>query len=146
MFIPVFGYIVAYLSTRIRFLSMDIFKLIISTTGYAIETVGVVIIVLGIIRATRSAAVSLSTENRDVVSNRFRHDFAQSTLVGMDFLVAGDIIRTVIVSHSLSDIMTLALLVAIRTVLVFTLHLELEGRWPWQQPAKSSEPQDANSS
>lgn len=117
---------------------MEFFKLIISTTGYAIETVGVVIIVIGIARATRGAIVALPTEDRDVVFGRFRHEFAQSTLVGMDFLVAGDIIRTVIVSHALTDIITLALLVTIRTVLVFTLHLELEGRWPWQQTGGSS--------
>jgi uncharacterized membrane protein len=46
--------------------------------------------------------------------------------------VAGDIIRTVVVSHTLTDIATLAMVVLIRTVLVFTIHLELEGHWPWQ--------------
>lgn len=119
---------------------MEFFKLIISNTSYAIETVGVIIIVLGILRAARGAIAALSTENRDVVFGRFRHDFAQTTLVGMDFLVAGDIIRTVIVSHALNDIVTLALLVTIRTVLVFTLHLELEGRWPWQRSADMPRP------
>jgi uncharacterized membrane protein len=113
---------------------MDTFKLVISTTGYAVETLGVIIIVFGIMRSSFRNMMSLSGSERDAVFAQFRHDFAQSTLVGMDFLVAGDIIRTVIVSHSLTDISTLALLVAIRTVLVFTLHLELEGRWPWQRP------------
>ena len=113
---------------------MDIFMLVISATGYAIETVGVIVIVAGIFRATRRSIAALPSGERDAIFAQFRHEFAQSTLVGMDFLVAGDIIRTVIVSHSLTEISTLALLVAIRTVLVFTLHLELEGRWPWQQP------------
>lgn len=113
---------------------MDIFKLVISATGYAIETVGVIVIVAGIFRATHRTIAALPGGERDAVFAQFRHDFAQSTLAGMDFLVAGDIIRTVIVSHSLTDISALALLVAIRTVLVFSLHLELEGRWPWQQP------------
>ena len=115
---------------------MDIFKLVISTTGYAIETLGVIIIVIGILRSSRGTLAALFGSERDAVFAQFRHEFAQTTLVGMDFLVAGDIIRTVIVSHSLTDISTLALLVAIRTVLVFTLHLELEGRWPWQQSVK----------
>ena len=113
---------------------MDIFKLVISTTGYAIETVGVIIIVIGVFRAARSTLAALPGGERDAVFAQFRHEFAQSTLAGMDFLVVGDIIRTVIVSHSLTDIATLALLVVIRTVLIFTLYLELEGRWPWQQP------------
>ena len=112
---------------------MELFKLIISSVGYAIETVGVIVIVIGVIRAAWTARGALFTEDREIVFRRFRHDFAQTTLVGMDFLIAGDIIRTVIVSHTLSGITTLGLLVAIRTVLVFTLHLELEGRWPWQQ-------------
>ena len=124
---------------------METFKLLISTTGYAVETMGVIIIVAGIIRSTFRAATTLPNVDRDQVFSKFRHDFAQSTLVGMDFLVAGDIIRTVIVSHTLSDISTLALLVAIRTVLVFTLHLELEGRWPWQQPEQAiANPEKSN--
>ncbi len=53
-------------------------------------------------------------------------------MVGLEFLVAGDIIRTIIVAHTLTDIGGLGLLVLIRTVLVFTIHLEVEGRWPWQ--------------
>ena len=125
---------------------MDIFKLVISTTGYTIETVGVIIIVVGIFRATLRMMVALRDTGRDAVFQQFRHEFAQSTLAGMDFLVAGDIIRTVIVSHSLTDISTLALLVAIRTVLVFTLYLELEGRWPWQQPVKTDRDSADNAS
>ncbi len=53
-------------------------------------------------------------------------------LLGLEFLVAGDIIRTVVVANSISDVASLGLIVLIRTVLVFTIHLELEGRWPWQ--------------
>ena len=118
---------------------IETFKLVISVTGYAIETMGVIILVLGILRAYRQARVTLADSgNRDVVFSQFRHDFAQTTLVAMDFLIAGDIIRTVIVEHSVENILTLALLVAIRTALVFTLHLELEGRWPWQQDKSDS--------
>ncbi len=57
----------------------------------------------------------------------------RAMLIGLEFLVAGDIIRTVIVDHTLEDIAGLGLIVIIRTILVFTIHLELEGRWPWQR-------------
>ena len=50
----------------------------------------------------------------------------------MEFLVAGDIIRTVVIAHSLAEVASLGMIVLIRTVLVFTIHLEVEGRWPWQ--------------
>ena len=121
---------------------IQIFAQVVSTVGYAIETVGVIVIVAGIIRSTRLTILALPGGDRDTVFSQFRHDFAQSTLIGMDFLVAGDIIRTVIVSHTLTDILTLALLVTIRTVLVFTLHLELEGRWPWQSATQENTEQD----
>lgn len=118
---------------------IEAFKQVISVTGYAIEAMGVAILVLGIIRAFSRAKSSLdATGDRDSAFSRFRHEFAQSTLVAMDFLIAGDIIRTVIVTHSIENILVLALLVTIRTALVFTLHLELEGRWPWQQDTSES--------
>lgn len=53
-------------------------------------------------------------------------------LVGLEFLVAGDIIRTVVVIDTITDVASLGLVVVIRTVLVFTIHLEVEGHWPWQ--------------
>jgi uncharacterized membrane protein len=112
---------------------MELFKSTISLIGYGIESVGVLIIAMGTVRAFRQSVAALPTAGRDEVFKRFQHDFAQVTLVGMDFLIAGDIIRTVVVAHTIESIVSLALLVAIRTALTFTLHLELEGRWPWQQ-------------
>lgn len=123
---------------------MEEFKTVISLTGYAIESLGVVILVLGILRAFRLARKAQGKSgDRDAAFSCFRHEFAQSTLVAMDLLIAGDIVRTVIVSHSLEGISILALLVTIRTALVFTLHLELEGRWPWQgREPQSPAPRD----
>ena len=45
--------------------------------------------------------------------------------------------RTVVISHTLEDVAALGLLIVIRTVLVFTIHLEVEGRWPWQSAVQS---------
>ena len=115
---------------------MDWFADGISVVGYGIESFGVVIIVIGALRGLARAVTDRASIERDQLFYRFRHDFAQSMMVGLEFLVAGDIIRTVIVAHTLSDLASLGLLVVIRTVLVFTIHLEVEGRWPWQ-PAPS---------
>ena len=111
---------------------MNLFIQTISITGYAIETTGVVFIVVGAIRAAVRAIGQLSEENREKMFQQFRREISRSMLVGLEFLVAGDIIRTVIVAHSMTDILSLGMLVLIRTVLVFTIHLELEGHWPWQ--------------
>lgn len=63
----------------------------------------------------------------------FRHDLGKAILLGLEFLVAGDIIQTVTVDFTLENVLTLALIVIIRTFLSLSLQVELEGRWPWQR-------------
>jgi uncharacterized membrane protein len=112
---------------------MQLFTQYVSVTGYALEAVGVLIIVLGVIRASARTLVRIGGKSKDELYIRFRQDFARAMMLGLEFLIAGDIIRTVIVVHSVLDVLSLGLLVLIRTVLVFTIHLEVEGRWPWQR-------------
>ena len=108
------------------------FVSLVSTTGYAVEGLGVIIIILGTaIAAARYIRDSFRSEEIDLYHG-FRSDMGRAMLVGLDFLVAGDIIRTVVVIDSIMDVASLGLVVAIRTVLVFTVHLEVEGHWPWQ--------------
>ena len=117
---------------------------LISVTGYVIESVGVVIIVIGAVRSTIRAIGQLSKKNRDELYRDFRREIGQAMMLGLEFLVAGDIIRTVVVAHSISDVASLGLVVLIRTVLVFTIHLEVEGRWPWQPAPVQITPEDDN--
>jgi uncharacterized membrane protein len=115
---------------------MNLFIQTISVTGYAIETVGVIFIVIGAIRATWRVLGQHAEANKEELYRRFRNEIASVMLVGLEFLVAGDIIRTVLVAHSMTDILSLGMIVLIRTVLVFTIHLEVEGRWPWRSAAE----------
>jgi uncharacterized membrane protein len=115
------------------------FVTLISVTGYAVETVGVVIIILGSTWATIRMLREFSRELVEKQYQRYRRDLARAMLLGLEFLVAGDIIRTVVVANSISDVASLGLVVLIRTVLVFTIHLEIEGRWPWQPSPHSVE-------
>ena len=118
---------------------------LVGTLGYALEGFGVFVIVAGSIIAVLKYGYRHIISEGGKPYDEFRQVMGRAMMVGLEFLVAGDIIRTVIVSHTLSDISTLALLVAIRTVLVFTLHLELEGRWPWQQPEQAiANPEKSN--
>lgn len=117
---------------------MSFFDLI-SYTGYAIEVVGVAIIVFGSAAATlQFGRLYFRSGRGTLLYHAFRRQMGRAMLVGLEFLVAGDVIRTVVVAHTISDMAGLGLVVLIRTILVFTIHLEVEGRWPWQ-PAPASE-------
>jgi uncharacterized membrane protein len=63
----------------------------------------------------------------------YRADLGKGLLVGLELLVAADIIRTVALDLTLINILTLAALVVVRTFLGWTLNLDIEGRWPWQK-------------
>jgi uncharacterized membrane protein len=63
----------------------------------------------------------------------YRADLGKGLLVGLELLVAADIIRTVALDLTLANILTLAALVVVRTFLGWTLNLDIEGRWPWQK-------------
>jgi uncharacterized membrane protein len=62
-------------------------------------------------------------------------------LLGLEFLVAADIIRTVAVTPTLQGVLILGLIVLIRTFLSMALEVELEGRWPWQAKKQGETPQ-----
>ena len=104
--------------------------------GEAVELVGVLIIVSGFVYAFFLEFV-FRKEKRENKLAAFRSGAKKSMMLGLDFLVAGDIIRTVTVNPSLEGVATLGLLVLIRTALVFTIHVETEGHWPWQNKVDS---------
>jgi uncharacterized membrane protein len=102
----------------------------VETVGKAVDVLGVAVIVLGIALAT----LMLVMRWRDI-DDRFRsyrQDIGRAILLGLEFLVAADIIRTVAVSPTFTSAGVLAIIVVVRTFLSFTLELELSGRWPWQ--------------
>ena len=79
-----------------------------------------------------ASAVRLSRGKSDVY-RRFRQQLSRAILLGLELLVAGDIVRTVAASPSLTSVAILAAIVLIRTFLSFSLEVETTGRWPWQQ-------------
>ncbi|TLG77648.1 DUF1622 domain-containing protein [Methylocystis sp. B8] len=104
---------------------------IINIAGLILDITGVLIIVIG---ATLSTLAYLARWRKDALTYRgYRRDVGRSILLGLEFLVGGDIIRTVSVEHpSLENVFVLGLIVMIRTAMSFTMEVELEGRWPWQ--------------
>jgi uncharacterized membrane protein len=63
----------------------------------------------------------------------FRHDLGKAILLGLEILVAGDIIATVTMDPTMNQVLILGVIVVIRTFLSLSLQVELEGKWPWQK-------------
>ena len=100
-----------------------------------IELIGIAIIAVGAFGTLGLFAVRIARrENREAAIVDFRSSFGRAILLGLEFLVAADIINTVAVTPTLMSVLVLAGIVAIRTALSFSLEVEIEGRWPWQRP------------
>jgi uncharacterized membrane protein len=110
------------------------FEEIIETAGRVVDMAGVVAIVVGVAVATVTALVALiRTGPNDGVYHRYRRSLGRFILLGLELLVAADIIRTVAIAPTFESVGILGLIVLIRTFLSFTLELEITGRWPWQK-------------
>ena len=116
------------------------FKDAVDAVSKVIDGAGVVVILIGLLIATGVFALAQRDLARRAQSYRvYRQQVGKAILLGLEFLVAGDIIRTVAVDPSFTGVGVLAILVAVRTFLSFTLEVELEGRWPWQSPRTPSD-------
>ncbi|HEV7370579.1 DUF1622 domain-containing protein [Arenibaculum sp.] len=100
-----------------------------------IETAGIVVIVVAVVSATAIFVAALAARRRDLSSayHGYRTRLARGILLGLEFLVAADIIGTVAVDPTLRNVAILGLIVLIRTFLSFSLETEIEGRWPWKR-------------
>ena len=115
------------------------FQQVMEYAGIAVDSAGVLIIVVGALLAT-GRCVWRGLAGPGDAYRAYRQDLGRAILLGLEFLVAGDIIRTVVVDPSLDNVLVLAVIVLIRTFLSFSLELELEGRWPWQRKAGEPAP------
>ena len=106
---------------------------VVEDVGKGVDAAGVIVIVIGGIIAGVRAAVS-GWRHSPNIYRRFRQQFGRSILLGLELLVAADIIRTVAITPTLQGVAVLAGIVLIRTFLSFSLELEITGRWPWQKP------------
>jgi uncharacterized membrane protein len=105
----------------------------VEVIGLAVDGAGVAVIVLAIGIAGVAFARGLSRDVPFDASYRgLRQSIGRGILLGLELLVAGDIIRTVAIDATFASIGVLAGIVLIRTFLSFSLEVELTGRWPWQ--------------
>lgn len=118
---------------------MIAFREFMDVVGTAVDGVGVLIVVLGMsVASWRFAFGTQHAACRSYVV--YRQDLGRAILLGLEFLVAGDIIRTVVVDPTLNNVLVLGVIVVIRTFLSMALQLELRGRWPWQGGEEAESP------
>lgn len=106
----------------------------VEVVGKAVDSAGVGVIVVGLLVATVLFLGQIAKRaDADASYGIYRQRVGKAILLGLEFLVAADIIRTVAVSPSFRGVGVLGVIVLVRTFLSFTLELELEGRWPWER-------------
>lgn len=100
----------------------------------SLETAGAVVMLVGFVVAIALGATTLA-RHRDgsAAFSRIRRALGGAILLGLEVLVAADILKSVGSQLALEDVLSLGLIVVIRTILSFTIQIEIEGRLPWQR-------------
>jgi len=123
--------------------AMVVVRAAIEWAALGIEMLGALVIVVGVLRVaiTRGTVRFLLKVDEPAAFDSYKHQIGRSLLLGLEFLVAGDVVRTVALEPTLVNVAVLGLLVLVRTFLAWTLSVEIEGRWPWQpRPGAQSLP------
>jgi uncharacterized membrane protein len=110
---------------------------IIRAVSNVMDALGVAVVSLGMLWGLFLFAKDLYTQNSSEAYKAFRIQIVRSLILGLEVLVAGDVIRTVAISPTLMSVGVLGAIVLIRCFLSWSLTLEIDGRWPWQPPPKN---------
>jgi uncharacterized membrane protein len=106
---------------------------VVEMAATGVEVLAVAVIVVTIAVATVAYMLRLLAQRLEVDAYRdYRHLVARALLLGLELLVAADVVRTVALEPTRENVLILALLVVIRTLLSWGLVVEIEQRWPWQ--------------
>jgi uncharacterized membrane protein len=110
----------------------------IEYAALAVEVLAVLIIVVTIFYAMIEYMIKgIRAHNIEYRYQELKVSLGKALLLGLEILVAADVIRTVALEATIESVVTLGLLVLIRTFLSWALVVEIEGRWPWQLPPRS---------
>jgi uncharacterized membrane protein len=96
-----------------------------------LEVLGVAVIGFAFLYATIRGLVHIRQRKSDAYQ-QLKIFVEKALQLGLDFLVAADIIGTVTVAPTIQGIASLGLLILVRTFLSWSITVEIEGRWPWQ--------------
>ena len=110
----------------------------------AFEAGGVIALIIGAVFTFVMYIATVLNRRVDAAMayRQLRQRLGRAILIGLEFLVAADIIRSVAIDPSFASVGVLGLIVVVRTFLSWSLEVEINGRWPWQQPVTPA--QEAN--
>jgi len=116
----------------------------ISHVAQVVEAVGAGVMVIGGAAALVAAIpAALDPARRPTSYQTLRRNLGRVILLGLEILIIGDIVRTIVVEPTISGVVVLAIIVVIRIVLSFALEVEIDGHWPWtaarRRPAPPAE-------
>ena len=113
---------------------MAISKVIFEYLTLALEFASAGIIVFGILFSVVLAAIKLIKKSeKDKIYHSFRIMVGRCILLGLELLIAADIIRSLALQLTLQSVGLLGIIVLVRTFLSFSMEVEMNGRWPWQK-------------
>jgi uncharacterized membrane protein len=104
---------------------------VIDVVAQGIEALAVLIILGGIVHGLGRYPFHYWQRTGDAYE-KLKVKIGKTLMLGLEFLIAADIIRTVTLDPTLGNVAILGILVLIRTFLSWSLVVEMEGRWPWQ--------------
>ena len=111
---------------------MDNINIYIDYIARVMEAIGVLTIFLGSVYVIAKFLIKLRSNN-PVTYKELRQAVGKAILLGLEILIAADIMATVVTEPSLKSVSILGLIVIIRTFLSLSLQVELEGKFPWQK-------------
>lgn len=118
---------------------IETLHLIIEWAALGIELLAIAVIVSAVVilAVQRGTVRYLFQLEKPGAFERYKHQLGKALLLGLELLVAADVVRTVALEPTVSNLVVLALLVFVRTFLSWAMSVEIEGRWPWQARASS---------
>lgn len=114
---------------------METIKIYIDHIADIVEAIGVATIFAGILWSFYAFFFS---KKKEVKSSyvKLRQSLGKAILLGLEILIAADIMATVVTDPTIMSVSVLAIIVFIRTIMSLSLEVELEGKFPWQKRNK----------
>jgi len=112
---------------------MEMMRHLVEMAALSVEILAVIVILIAILFSTLRYVLHFLSRVPDSYEH-YRTQLGKALLLGLELLVAADVVRTVALEPSLENVVVLGILVLVRTFLSWSTVVEIEGRWPWRSP------------